>query len=67
MSKLTCGLFQMSLKVDSSASVEDIRQGMIAAHLPLIESAAKRRRARRLLHFTCCTYSNGICIVRNLY
>ncbi len=40
MTKLKCGLIQMSLKVDSSASVEEIRQGMIDAHLPLIESAA---------------------------
>jgi len=42
MTKLKCGLIQMSLKVDSSASVEEIRQGMIAAHIPLIESAAKQ-------------------------
>ncbi|MCL1125321.1 nitrilase-related carbon-nitrogen hydrolase [Shewanella surugensis] len=42
MTKVKCGLIQMSLKADTSESVEVIRQAMLDAHLPLIESAANQ-------------------------
>jgi beta-ureidopropionase len=37
------GLIQMSLKGDTSMSPEKIRDKMLAAHLPLIEKAAKQK------------------------
>ena len=40
--KVTCGLIQMSLKGDSSMNPEQIRDKMIAAHLPYIDEAAKK-------------------------
>jgi len=42
MNKLKCGLIQMSLKGDTSESTIAIRDKMIAAHIPLIEDAAKQ-------------------------
>ena len=43
MAKLKCGLIQMGLKGDGSMSPEDIRDRMIEAHIPFIESAAKQK------------------------
>lgn len=40
MAKLKCGLIQMSLKGDTSMEPEAIRDKMIEAHIPYIESAA---------------------------
>lgn len=42
MNKLKCGLIQMSLKGNTSESTISIRDQMIAAHIPLIEEAAKQ-------------------------
>ncbi|MEM5528308.1 nitrilase-related carbon-nitrogen hydrolase [Gammaproteobacteria bacterium AS21] len=42
MNKLKCGLIQMSLKGNTSESTISIRDQMIAAHIPLIEQAAKQ-------------------------
>jgi beta-ureidopropionase len=42
MAKLKGGLIQMSLKGDTSMSPEEIKDKMIAAHLPLIEEAGKQ-------------------------
>ena len=42
MSKVKCGLIQMSLKGDGSMSPEEIRDRMIEAHIPFIEAAAKQ-------------------------
>ena len=41
MSHLKGGLIQMSLKGDTSMSPGEIRERMIAAHLPLIEEAGR--------------------------
>jgi beta-ureidopropionase len=41
MAMVKAGLIQMSLKGDTSMSPEQIRQHMIEAHLPLIETAGK--------------------------
>jgi beta-ureidopropionase len=43
MAMVKAGLIQMSLKGDTSMSPEQIRQRMIEAHLPLIETAGKAR------------------------
>ena len=43
MVMVKAGLIQMSLKGDTSMSPEQIRQRMIEAHLPLIETAGKAR------------------------
>jgi beta-ureidopropionase len=43
MAMVKTGLIQMSLKGDTSMSPEQIRQRMIEAHLPLIETAGKAR------------------------
>jgi beta-ureidopropionase len=43
MAMIKAGLIQMSLKGDTSMSPEQIRQRMIEAHLPLIETAGKAR------------------------
>ena len=43
MSHLKGGLIQMSLKGDTSMSPAEIRERMIAAHLPLIEEAGRQR------------------------
>ena len=40
MSKLKCGLIQMSLKGDGTMAPEKIRDLMISAHIPMIEEAA---------------------------
>ena len=40
MRKLKCGLIQMGLKGDASMSPEQIRDRMLEAHVPFIESAA---------------------------
>ena len=42
MKKLKGGLIQMSLKGDTSMSPAEIREKMLAAHLPLIEDAARQ-------------------------
>jgi N-carbamoylputrescine amidase len=42
MAKLKGGLIQMSLKGDTSMSPDQIRDKMIAAHVPLIEQAGKQ-------------------------
>ncbi len=42
MAKLRGGLIQMQLKGDTSMSPDEIKQKMIAAHLPLIEEAGKQ-------------------------
>jgi N-carbamoylputrescine amidase len=42
MNKLKCGLIQMSLKGNTNESTISIRDQMIAAHIPLIEEAAKQ-------------------------
>jgi N-carbamoylputrescine amidase len=42
MARLKGGLIQMSLKGDTSMSPDEIKQKMIAAHLPLIEEAARQ-------------------------
>ena len=42
MSKVKCGLIQMSLKGDGSMEPGEIRDLMIEAHIPLIEDAAKQ-------------------------
>ncbi len=42
MTKLKGGLIQMSLKGDTDMSPAEIREKMIAAHLPLIEEAGKQ-------------------------
>ncbi len=42
MTKLKGGLIQMALKGDTTMSPADIRDKMIAAHLPLIEEAGKQ-------------------------
>lgn len=43
MTKLKGGLIQMALKGDTTMSPAEIRDKMIAAHLPLIEEAGKQR------------------------
>ena len=40
MAKVKCGLIQMGLKGDGSMSPEKIRDRMLEAHIPFIESAA---------------------------
>ena len=40
MAKVKCGLIQMGLKGDGSMPPEEIRDRMLEAHLPFIESAA---------------------------
>ena len=40
MSKLKCGLIQMSLKGDGTMAPEKIRDLMIEAHIPMLEDAA---------------------------
>lgn len=42
MSKLKCGLIQMSLKGDGTMAPEKIRDLMIEAHIPMLEEAAKQ-------------------------
>ena len=42
MSKLKCGLIQMSLKGDGTMAPEKIRDLMIEAHIPMLEDAAKQ-------------------------
>ena len=42
MSKVKCGLIQMSLKGDGTMEPDVIRDLMIEAHLPMIEDAAKQ-------------------------
>src|SRR3546814_2750439 len=42
VSKLRAGLIQMALKGDTSMSPTEIRERMIAAHLPLVEEAGKQ-------------------------
>ncbi len=42
MAKLRGGLIQMQLKGDTSMSPDEIKEKMIAAHLPLIEEAGKQ-------------------------
>ena len=42
MSKLKCGLIQMSLKGDGTMPPAKIRDLMIEAHIPMIEDAAKQ-------------------------
>jgi len=42
MAKVKCGLIQMGLKGDGSMSPEKIRDRMLEAHIPFIESAAKQ-------------------------
>ncbi len=42
MAKLKGGLIQMRLKGDTSMSPDEIKEKMIAAHLPLIEEAGKQ-------------------------
>ncbi len=42
MSKIKVGLIQMSLKADTSKSVEVIRDAMLEAHIPYIEQAARQ-------------------------
>ncbi len=42
MTMLKGGLIQMSLKGDTSMSPDQIRERMIAAHLPLIEDAGRK-------------------------
>lgn len=42
MSKLKCGLIQMSLKGDGTMAPEKIRDLMIEAHIPMIDAAAKQ-------------------------
>ena len=41
MTKLKCGLIQMSLKADTDLPPEAIRDAMIEAHIPLIEQAGE--------------------------
>ena len=41
MAKLKCGLIQMALKGDGTMEPDDIRDRMIAAHIPYIEEAGK--------------------------
>jgi len=40
MAKVKCGLIQMGLKGDGSMSPDEIRERMLEAHVPFIESAA---------------------------
>ena len=42
MTKLRAGLIQMSLKMDASRAPVEIREAMVAAHVPFIEEAARR-------------------------
>mgnify|MGYP001822847679 CR=1 FL=1 len=42
MSKVKCGLIQMSLKGDTSMSPSEIREHMLKAHEPMIEDAASQ-------------------------
>jgi len=42
MTKLRCGLIQMSLKSSTDNDPETIRQAMVDAHVPLIEEAGKQ-------------------------
>src|SRR5215813_9655942 len=42
MNGLKGGLIQMSLKGDTSMSPDQIRERMLAAHLPLIEEAGRK-------------------------
>ena len=42
MSKVKCGLIQMSLKGDGLMQPDKIRDAMIAAHIPYIEDAASQ-------------------------
>jgi N-carbamoylputrescine amidase len=42
MAKLKGGLIQMALKASTDQSPEEIREAMIAAHLPLIDEAGKQ-------------------------
>ena len=42
MSKLKCGLIQMSLKGDGTMAPKKIRDLMIEAHIPMIDAAAKQ-------------------------
>ena len=42
MAKVKCGLIQMSLKGDGLMEPDAIREAMIEAHIPLIESAAEQ-------------------------
>ncbi len=42
MAKLKCGLIQMAFKGDTSKNPEQIRDVMIAAHIPYIEEAGKK-------------------------
>lgn len=42
MTKLRGGLIQMGLKASTTDTVEDIRQAMLEAHLPLIEEAGHK-------------------------
>ena len=42
MSKLKCGLIQMGLKGDGTMPPEKIRDSLIEAHIPMIDTAAKQ-------------------------
>ena len=42
MTTLRAGLIQMSLKMDASRAPVEIREAMMAAHVPFIEEAARR-------------------------
>ena len=42
MSKVKCGLIQMSLKGDGSMEPGEIRERMIEAHIPFVEDAGNQ-------------------------
>ena len=55
MSKLKCGLIQMSLKGDGTMPPEKIRDLMIEAHIPMLEDAAKPVSYTHLTLPTICS------------